>query len=147
MRDIEDDGVAVLLGIRVQHVVNLLSKRAIEFLHLVLEVVLGVFGRAIKLLLFVIDGLGACSALGLAEGSSLSLKLLSEIVNFVIQSLQLGLLGRVLLLQVRKSSLPLIRLCNGRLERDDGDLGWAGGSCSCSVGRGCCLGGGMQGQA
>ena len=101
-----------------------------------MHVVLIVFGIALKLLLFVVDGLGARCALVVVELVALGLELLGKGVDFVIQGLELRLLGLVLPLQIGKAALALVGLRDGDLKRDDGDLGRAGGSSS-GCGAGC----------
>src|ERR1700722_12695103 len=148
--DIKDQGVAMRLGIIVEHVVHLRSKRAVELLHLVLHVILGIFSRTLELLLFVVDGLGARGAFIVAELVARGLQLLGQAIDFVTQGLELVLLGLVLSLEVGEASLAFVGLRHGYLESNDGNFGRTGrrrsGGCG-GIWSGRRLGGGSQGKA
>ena len=69
----------------------------------------------------------------LAELVALRLELLGKAVDFVVERLEFRPLGLVLLLQVGEVTLALVGLCHGHLERDNGDLGRAGGRAAAGV--------------
>ena len=131
----------------VEDVIDLGSKRAVEFLHLALHVVLGIFSGAIELLLFVVDGFGTGRALRVTEFVALGLELLGQGLDLIIKGLELRLLGLIFALQVGEAALSLVGLRDGNLKCDDCDLGWTRGGCSSGIGSGRRLGGGSQGKA
>ena len=139
------------MDVVVQHVVDLGSQRVVELLHLVLHVVLGVFGVALELLLLVVDGLGTRGALGFAQLVALSLQLLGQGFDLVAQSLELRRLGWYFFCRSAKLRWPSLVWATATWKAMTailaGPAGAVAAGAASGIGSGGRLGGGAQGKA
>lgn len=123
---VENQVEALLLGIGLHHVKDLLADLLKGLLAVILGVALKVLCLTLQSLGFVVDGAHAVLALDIAEGGSGILKLLFQGIDLLIFGLEFLFPWLVFLAEVSDIALEFVGLTNGCLELDDGDFGGAG---------------------
>src|SRR5579871_239825 len=137
--DVEKQREAVLGDEVLQRNRDLLGDLSKGFLEVGVVSVGRILGVAVELLFLGVDGLQTRSALVVGHGGGCALQLLLQRVDFSSESINLGLLGLVLLLHILNGLLALIGGEDGLLESNQCNLcgnGLRGSGCCC--GRGGC---------
>lgn len=132
--DVEQDGVAVGLGVGLHGGGDLLGDLAEGFLPLGVVGGLGVFGVAVQLLFLGVDGAKAGGPLLIGEGCGSSLEAFLHGVDFGCELLEVSAPGLVLLLGGEGDLLSFVRGEDNLLEVDERDLGIDGGGSGCGCG-------------
>ena len=119
---IEHQREFVLVGIGVQHRINLLCQLLIHVVHRAAGFILRIFRGALQRLCLFVDGPEAAVALRFTQVGAGVLQLLLERIDLVALGLQLSLLGLELHPQLSEVPLPFIGRGHRLLESDDGNL-------------------------
>ena len=115
---IDHQGIAMLVGIARHDVADLGRDAVDDFLHVGLEVGLGVLGVTVQLLLFHIDGVSAFAPLSIAKRGALRLQLLGQGIDIIAERFELGPPGLILFLHHGKIALKLVGLAHRGLKGD-----------------------------